>query len=588
MDRNALRSALALATAGLIALAPSLSSARPKKHKQQEEAPAGNTMSFSPEDTGQVPADQAPPPEAQPEAPKKRKKRGGSDANAAPSGPAAVQVTDEKASSGPASKTLERALKLYEGEDYYSSTIELNKVVEGQSGDDDANRQRAEFFMGKALFQLKFYSASLSYFDRIVQKGAGHRYYNKTLQWLASLSQYLPDSAGVLDKIGKYTRADLEQPALEPVRNQLFFLLGRFHYTKGNFKDALDLFTAIPEDSEYFARAKFFEGITYVRQYQAKPAADAFKAILRKNEEHPDKTTREFAELANISLARTFYSLHQFPQAVKYFDRVPQTSPEWLSSLFESSWAQFQMDGDSKALGNIHTLNAPFFENDFYPESIILKAVIYFQRCNYERAMAAVAEFNDSYPALKKDIDGVIAKYPDNADFYGYVVKIRNGEGGLPDRVQRAADGALSDKTLAKNLDYVAELDRELRQVDKSDPAWKSTAIAGNILQDLTLQKSLAANEAGSLARERLRRLSTEIQDLVKQAIKIEYETLNAQKGQLSALSKGESSNAHGGRKPQLDVVADEEHEKWPFDGEYWQDELGYYRVKVLDQCSSR
>src|SRR5204863_10188275 len=109
------------------------------------------------------------------------------------------------------SKTLERALKLSDQEDYYSATIELNKVVEGQTGDDEGNRQRAEFFMGKALHHLGFYSASLSYFDRIVQKGPSHRYYGKTLQWLASLSHKLPESAGVLEKIGRYTRADLEQ-----------------------------------------------------------------------------------------------------------------------------------------------------------------------------------------------------------------------------------------------------------------------------------------------------------------------------------------------------------------------------------------
>src|SRR6476661_689311 len=93
--------------------------------------------------------------------------------------------------------------------------IERNKVIEGQSGDDEGNKQRAEFFMGKALFNMKYYSASLSYFDRIVQKGPAHRYYNATLKWLASLSRQLPDSTGVLEKIGKYTRQDLDQPALD-------------------------------------------------------------------------------------------------------------------------------------------------------------------------------------------------------------------------------------------------------------------------------------------------------------------------------------------------------------------------------------
>ena len=96
--------------------------------------------------------------------------------------------------------------------------------------------------MGKTLFKMKYYSASLSYFDKIVQKGPNHRYYQKTLQWLASLSRFLPESSGILEKIGKYTKSDLDQPALEPVRDELYYLLGRYHYAKGNFENAIDLF----------------------------------------------------------------------------------------------------------------------------------------------------------------------------------------------------------------------------------------------------------------------------------------------------------------------------------------------------------
>ena len=58
-------------------------------------------------------------------------------ANPAAQGGAAAAPTVE--SSAPPSKTLERALKLYDSEDYYMSSIELNKVVEGQSGDDEGN-----------------------------------------------------------------------------------------------------------------------------------------------------------------------------------------------------------------------------------------------------------------------------------------------------------------------------------------------------------------------------------------------------------------------------------------------------------------
>ena len=33
-------------------------------------------------------------------------------------------------------------------------------------------------------------------------------------------------------------------------------------------------------------------------------------------------------------------------------------------------------------------------------------------------------------------------------------------------------------------------------------------------------------------------------------------------------------------------IRADDEPDLWPFTGEYWRDELGYYRVKILSKCT--
>lgn len=488
--------------------------------------------------------------------------------------------------SGPPSKTLEKGLKLYENRDYYSASIELHKVIEGETGDSPANQQRAEFWMGKTLYHLGFFSAALSYFDKIVQKGDQHRYYNATLKWLASLSRQLPESAGILKKIGKYERAQLEQPALEKVRDELYYLLGRWHYSQGNFKEAIGLFAAVPTGSEYFAKAKFMEGIAHVRTYKARPAADAFKTLLRSAKESPGtKDITKFEELAILSLARVFYSTHQFELSIKYYDLLPQESPWWLASLFESSWSQFQRNNFSKALGNIHTLNAPYFENQFFPESTILRAVIYFNNCLYDQSAEAIKEFNSQYPPLKSQIDAVLRQYKDPTEFYDYAVKIRAGTAGMSDEVGRLARSSLADKELEKTFKYVDELDRELRQVQGADPAWKATAIAGVVLQDLTLQKSLAQNEAGQMAQRRLARVSKEIQELIKQAIKIEYETINGLKNKLEASLRNEQV-VPANVADQTNIVPDDEHTFWPFDGQYWKDELGYYRFKIRSNCA--
>ena len=131
------------------------------------------------------------------------------------------------------------------------------------------------------------------------------------------------------------------------------------------------------------------------------------------------------------------------------------------------------------------------------------------------------------------------------------------------------------------------ELDKELKAYDKADAAWRSTSIAQTVFADLTLQRSLAVNEAGDLARRRIKRLTEELSQLIKRVIKIEFEILQGEKGELEheVIEERERTSGATTTKPIEDIRADDEHVIWPFVGEYWRDELGYYRVKIRNKC---
>ena len=127
---------------------------------------------------------------------------------------ASMEFEPESGSSSPPSKTLERAIKLYDKKDFFSASIELKKVLDGESGDDAKNKQRAEFFMGKTLYQMGFYAGALTYFENIVKAGDQHTYHGATLKWLAALSRVLPETSDILKLIGSYDPSALNDPSL--------------------------------------------------------------------------------------------------------------------------------------------------------------------------------------------------------------------------------------------------------------------------------------------------------------------------------------------------------------------------------------
>jgi hypothetical protein len=500
-----------------------------------------------------------------------------------------MEFEPESAASTPPSKTLERAIKLYDKKDFFSASIELKKVLDGESGDDAKNKQRAEFFMGKTLYQMGFYAGSLAYFDKIVQAGDNHTYHGAALKWLAALSRVLPETSGILEKIGTYDPSALNDPSLASVKDELLFLLGRNFYRQGrdgDFDKAISLFQQVDRNSAFYIKAKFFEGVTYVRKYEGKPAVDAFKEILVIGEERPKQYSADdidnYRELAQLQMARVFYSTQQFDTSIKYFEKLPQDSADWAESLFEASWAYYMKTLNSKALGNIHTLNAPYFENQFYPEAVLLRAVIYYNYCLFDQAEEAIADFNDKYGPLQKNLTDLVKKYEDNAEFFTYIQKVRQGKAGLDPQTQRLVMSVLNDKTLLKTFAWVDELDHELSMLQKSDKAWQTTQVAAEVLQELTVQQSVAQADAGKVAKDRVDRLARELGALSRDGVKIQYEILEAKANKMSADAVGARVKSDHKEEP---IIIDDEHFQWKFNGEYWKDELGYYRFKIRSRC---
>ena len=70
---------------------------------------------------------------------------------------------------------------------------------------------------------------------------------------------------------------------------------------------------------------------------------------------------------------------------------------------------------------------------------------------------------------------------------------------------------------------------------------------------------------------------------LARDGSKIKFEILNAKAEKLSAESL-KVDRVSGSHKEEP-ILVDDEHFQWKFNGEYWKDELGYYRFRIRSRC---
>src|SRR5690606_42095172 len=108
------------------------------------------------------------------------------------------------------------------------------------------------------------------------------------------------------------------------------------------------------------------------------------------------------------------------------------------------------------------------------------------------------------------------------------------------------------------------------------------STLAGDVLEALAVLTSLPESGAGGRARVRIDRLRTGLNEFSRDGRKIRIEVLTARAGQISAEARG--TRISGDHKPEP-IIVDDEHFMWKFNGEYWKDELGFYRFRIQSKC---
>lgn len=508
---------------------------------------------------------------------------------------------------GPGSSEAQEAKKLFDAQKWDQAALALFRVAAGETQDDAANQQLAQYYLAISLYHLKLYQASYALFS-LVAETRDHVKFNETLLWLAKLATQLPEPADIIERVGRYSDKEIASFDNEQQRelfHQLNYMLGRYKYRNRQFEEAIRLFNKVQDSSEYYVHSQFFAGTSYVQLRKSVPAVKAFQRAAAAVESGNTKGIEDEArvrDLAYLSMARTYYSAsirldpetnaptvdsQKLSAGVKYWNQIDTSSEYWLDALFEESWAYFMAGQYPKALGNIHTLQSPYFPGAFYPEAEILKAVIYFSNCNYEAATTIVARFNKRYVPIQDELKKVLARFKGEQQaepFFKFLISVRKGQADLAPSIKGIVEGSLSDRQLLRNIEYVRVLDEEMARFQKTSPDFKSSSLGSQVQAALKIARDLAVQNAGDLARARYERNLEELDEHLRNGEKILIDITSAQRNELDqAIAANQVSKAES--KIFGIVNPDEEHMLWPFDGEYWRDELGFYRQVVESAC---
>ncbi|HLM42224.1 MAG TPA: hypothetical protein VK458_00095, partial [Myxococcaceae bacterium] len=146
---------------------------------------------------------------------------------------------------------------------------------------------------------------------------------------------------------------------------------------------------------------------------------------------------------------------------------------------------------------------------------------------------------------------------------------------------------ALTDQDLKKTNDSILELEGELDAFGEKGDTFKYSELSKDLLEGLKGQRTVLIEKAGIMSKGKLETELIALKQLLANGLRIKFETTTKEKEFLEEQLKAGGKTAIVKKYRYTVAVADDQL-YWPYEGEYWRDELGTYQYTLTKGCIER
>lgn len=443
-------------------------------------------------------------------------------------------------------------------------------------------RPQVKYILGTMLIELRLYqTAAFQFVDVIRSK---HPKYSKlAIEKLSVVADALGD-----DTILNYaiSRVDLNDfPA--NLKDMIHYRLGEIKLRNRDFSGAADLFGRVSPSSSSYFQALFNKGLAELEANQTSLAVGTFNKMLDSRRRAPVTDTNRVA--AQMGLARALYQKQDWEAAIEAYSQVPRDTLMWHDAVFESSWAMLRAARFRSALSNFQTLHSAYYEDFYMPESLLLRSIVYLFICKYDEMEKVLSLFERTYGPVRRNIGDFLKSTNEAGAYYTEIEKAlvlkttdRNANLRLPYIVAR---NILDQGDVKRAMSYIDKLAQERKRIESSS-AFRSSPLGQYALKILANRSRNAKFAVGDMVKAHLQNMRVELRDLYEQAGFIRYEMITGRKESIKKKIAGKDIGTE-----QIDEKIDRQfyiqngYEYYPFQGEFWLDEIGNYHYLGKQSC---
>lgn len=451
-----------------------------------------------------------------------------------------------------------------------------------------AEHLKASYSLSKALAKMGYNQSAIYYLTVIAKLNSSSQYMDSALEALYEIGFQIGDESALTYALSKI---DIKKfPSSK--KDLLFYRLGEVYLEKQDFKNAIASYGRVVSTSKLYSKARYNMGLAYAESQNPRMAVKSFAQAANARRKNGVLDTQRVGAL--LGRARALYQMGRYDMAVKAYKTIPRDSEFWHEALFESTWAFLRSGRFRSAMSNFQSLHSKFYESHYLPESLILRAIVYLYICKYDEVDKVLKTYNTSYGKVQKQLVAYLReKRPPSEDLIQMnlmLAQIEKGEelqklyAGIPGLALRHVSRSASFK---KNYKYLKLLYNERDLNAKQNDAWKRSGLSRQMAKNLSQRISVVEKFVGTLIRKSFIQMNEELLEFSdqKEFIKVEVTTAKTE-GALKQMRGTDDPSKNITAKNSRDFYISNGYEYWPFQGEYWLDEIGNYQYVGASQCT--
>ncbi len=484
-----------------------------------------------------------------------------------------------------ASVELDRGRALNDNKQYKDAAGLLYRISKNSKYQKE--RGKISYELGKSYKALGYNQPAVFQFINAVKSGDSY-VLSDSLRNIANISFKLGDEFSLnyalsKIKVNKFPKKD---------RPLLYFRFGQAYLDAGNPVKAAKSFGKIDSSNPLYSKARYFAGLAYS---EAGKLEKSFRAFTQSANARADKGISDQERVAALmGRARVLYHMKRWEESLEAYRSIPRDTKYFHDMLFESSWAMLRSGKFRSALSNFQSLHSKYYDEYFFPEATLLRAIVYLYICKTDEVQKVTKTYDQTYGKIYRRLRRYLKSGASINSGYKeleqVLISVDNGNASqainnnyripylLLRHISRSSE-------VQKVYGYLKNIDLEKRRLAQ-DPNWRRTSEGGYAYKTLNQRATKSKERLAKILRSKLILLSKELQGFEDQKELIEFELISSEKELARKTLEGRADDkekADGGVNRVFYIQNG--YEYWPFKGEYWLDEIGNYHYLGASRC---